>query len=55
MDNSFEDKKPNNNSLLHKLILMVEEIREQNKIIIEELSYIKKDKVIDNKSKGWFY
>ena len=54
MDNSFEDKKPNNNSLLHKLILMVEEIREQNKLIIEELECIKQIKVVE-KPKGWFY
>ena len=31
---------------------MIEEIREQNKLIIEELSYIKPEKP---KPKGWFY
>ena len=59
MHNIFDDKKQNNNYLLNKMLLIVDEIREQNKLIIKELSYIKKDKekdkVINNKSKSWFY
>ena len=50
MDNP-KDKNENNKSLLKQIILMIEEIREQNKLIIEELSYIKKSP----KSKSWFY
>tara|TARA_R110000822_G_scaffold28980_3_gene85728 strand:+ start:112 stop:267 length:156 start_codon:yes stop_codon:yes gene_type:complete len=50
MDNP-KDKNENNKSLLQQIILMIEEIREQNKLIIEELSYIKKSE----KPKGWFY
>tara|TARA_R110001606_G_C15249888_1_gene637244 strand:+ start:820 stop:981 length:162 start_codon:yes stop_codon:yes gene_type:complete len=52
MDNDFKDKKPNNNILLQQIILMIEEIREQNKLIIEELSYIKPEKP---KPKGWIW
>tara|TARA_R110000796_G_scaffold142248_2_gene258775 strand:- start:13 stop:168 length:156 start_codon:yes stop_codon:yes gene_type:complete len=50
MDNP-KDKNENNKTLLQQLILMVEELREQNKLIIEELSYINKPE----KPKGWFY
>jgi len=52
MDISSKDKKTNNSDLIKQLILMVEEIREQNKIIIEELAYIKVEK--PEKSRGWF-